>query len=51
MGDIEDDGAVAVRDWRRAGEKRLRRIGATMAGNAIGLPAFGSLDVMRCCDG
>lgn len=37
MGDIEDDGAVAVRDCRRAGEKMLRKIGATMVGSTIGL--------------
>jgi hypothetical protein len=35
--DIEDAGVVAVRDWRRAGEKKLRRIEATMVGSAIGL--------------
>lgn len=35
MGDIEADGA-AVRDCRMAGEKKLRRIEATMVGNAIG---------------
>jgi hypothetical protein len=37
--DIEDAGVVAVRDWRRAGEKKLRRMEATMLGSAIGLLA------------
>lgn len=46
MGDIEDDGAVAVRDCRRAGEKKLRRIEATIVGSAIGLLAA----VWTSCD-
>lgn len=46
MGDVEADGAAAVRDCRMAGEKRLRRIVATMMGNAIGLPAT----VLTLCD-
>lgn len=46
MGDIEDAGAVVVRDCRRAGEKKLRRIEATIVGSAIGL----LLAVWTLCD-
>lgn len=46
MGDVEADGAAAVRDGRMAGEKRLRRSAAAMMGNAIGLPAT----VLPLCD-
>lgn len=46
MGDIEDAGVVVVRDCRRAGEKKLRRIEATMVGSAIGL----LLAVWTLCD-